>query len=144
MSIVLSKSAMYGLRAALYVASLDTSDYVPVKKIAEDLGISFHFLAKILQSLTQEGVLRSFRGPNGGVALAREAEQIRVSEIVDALEGPKQYDQCVIGLPGCGQQRPCPLHEKWAETQRRIRSIFEDTTLGEQASRIKELDLRLN
>ena len=135
---------MYGLRASLYVASLKTNDYVPVKKIAEDLGISFHFLAKILQSLTQEGVLRSFRGPNGGVALAREAEQIRISEIVDALEGPKQYDQCVIGLPGCGHERPCPLHEKWAETQRQIRSIFEDTTLGEQASRIKELDLRLS
>ena len=144
MSVLLSKSSMYGLRAALYIASLKNDSYIPVKNIAEELNLSFHFLAKILQTLTQEGVLRSFRGPNGGVALARDAGEIKVSEIVDALEGPKQYDHCLIGLPGCGVERPCPLHDKWTETQRQIRSMFEDTTLAEQAERIEELGVRLS
>lgn len=144
MSLLLSKSSTYGLRAALYIASCGNGDYLPVRKIAEELDISFHFLAKILQSLTQDGILKAFRGPNGGVALAREAADIHISEIVNALEGPKHFDRCVMGLPGCGEQKPCPLHEKWLHTQEEIRQLFAGTTLADQATRIKEMDLRLN
>jgi Rrf2 family protein len=128
----------------LYIASSGNGEYLPVRKIAEELEISFHFLAKILQTLTQDGILKAFRGPNGGVALAKPAEHIHISEIVNALEGPKHFDRCVMGLPGCGEARPCPLHEKWLHTQAEIRQLFEGTTLKDQADRIRDMDLRLN
>ncbi|MFQ5606752.1 MAG: RrF2 family transcriptional regulator [Candidatus Zixiibacteriota bacterium] len=140
---VLSKSAIYGLRATLFVASLKRDGYTPVREISRELKISFHFLAKILQSLTQVGILRSFRGPNGGVTLARAADEIMLSELVEAIEGPRPARQCILGLPGCGIEKPCPLHHKWEDTQNRMDSFFRGTTLGELSHKIVELDLRL-
>jgi Rrf2 family transcriptional regulator, iron-sulfur cluster assembly transcription factor len=140
---LLSKSAIYGLRASLYISSLKSGKYVTVRQISEELNISFHFLAKILQSLTQHGILRSFRGPNGGVTLAKPAGDIRLDELLNAIDGPTMFDECIMGLPGCGHEKPCPLHAQWALAQKQIKELFENTTLAEQADRIEELDLRL-
>ncbi len=140
---LLSKSAIYGLRAALYIASRKTDEFVTVKQISEELGISFHFLAKILQSLTQHGILRSFRGPNGGVALAKPATDVRLADLLNAIDGATMFDECLMGLPGCGHERPCPLHDQWASAQKQIKDIFENSTLAEQSERIQELGLRL-
>jgi Rrf2 family transcriptional regulator, iron-sulfur cluster assembly transcription factor len=144
MSSLLSKSSIYALRASLYMATLPPDEYVPVHDIAEKLGISFHFLAKILQALTHRGILKSFRGPHGGVALARPADDVSLEELIEAVDGQQRFEGCLMGLPGCGEERPCPLHEQWEETQKSISRIFTCSTLGEQARRIKELDLRLH
>ncbi|MCB0549642.1 MAG: Rrf2 family transcriptional regulator, partial [Phaeodactylibacter sp.] len=67
---VLSKGCVYGLRALLYIVSeKPREEYVNIREISEELDISFHFLTKTFQSLTQKGILRSYRGPNGGVTL---------------------------------------------------------------------------
>lgn len=140
---LLSKSAIYGLRAILYIASIQRDDFVPVRVISGELKISFHFLAKILQSLTQTGILKSFRGPNGGVALAKKPDLIKLNDLIEAIEGPKKTRQCILGFPGCGTEKPCPLHHKWEETQIRMDAIFEETTIGELTERMNEMDLRL-
>ena len=108
------------MRAALYVAASPAQGYTSVREISEALGIPFPFLAKIAQSLTQAGILRTLRGPTGGVALARPVEQIRLQEIVVAIDGPGIFTECVLGLPGCGDRRPCPLHAEWADARGRI------------------------
>ena len=84
-----SKACVYGLRAALYVATLDKQAFVPIKTISDHLDISFHFLTKILQTLTQHHIMLSYRGPNGGIALARPAEQINAIQIVEAIDGTR-------------------------------------------------------
>ena len=59
---VISKSGEYGLRALLYmVAHKKDEAYVNIREMADELDISFHFLTKILQSLTQKGILQSYR-----------------------------------------------------------------------------------
>ncbi len=126
------------------MATLPPDEYVPVHDIAEKLGISFHFLAKILQALTHRGILKSFRGPHGGVALARPADEVFLHELIEAVDGQQRFEGCLMGLPGCGVEKPCPLHEQWEKTQSEISEIFTCSTLGAQARRIKELDLRLH
>ena len=68
-SVLLSKSCEYAMRAALYIAAAPSGGYTSVREISEALGIPFPFLAKIAQTLTQAGILRTLRGPTGGVAL---------------------------------------------------------------------------
>ncbi len=69
---VLSKATVYGLRALVFMASeKERTGYVSISEIAERLNISFHFLTKTFQTLTQHGILESYRGPNGGVALTK-------------------------------------------------------------------------
>ncbi|MGE3802369.1 MAG: Rrf2 family transcriptional regulator, partial [Candidatus Kapaibacterium sp.] len=83
---VLSNACEYAIRALVYiVSSKGERDYLPVRHIAEQLDISSPFLSKIVQRLAAEGILNSYRGPNGGVNLARDAEKITVMVIVAAV-----------------------------------------------------------
>ena len=99
---MLSNSCEYGLRATLYLASLDEEGYVPIGTISEELDISFPFLTKIFQKLNDAGLLTSQRGPKGGVALTQPADEVTLYEIVVAIDGEDLFQECVLGLPGCG------------------------------------------
>lgn len=140
---LLSKSCIYGLRAALYLASMNENEFTPIKKMSDKLEISFHFLTKILQQLTADGLLESFKGPNGGVKLTRPGNKIALVDIVLAIDGPKLLTECALGLPGCGLKNPCPLHDKWAETRDSIRHMLQNTTLRDLAEKGKAENLRL-
>lgn len=128
---MLSKSCEYGLRAALYLASLDEEGYVPISTISEELDISFPFLTKIFQKLNDAGLLTSQRGPKGGVALTKTADEVTLYEIVVAIDGDDLFQECVLGLPGCGDAEPCPLHDEWAEERSRLETLFRNASLAE-------------
>jgi Rrf2 family transcriptional regulator, iron-sulfur cluster assembly transcription factor len=140
---LLSKSCVYGLRASLYLAARDDNGFVPIREMSDKLEISFHFLTKILQQLTGEGMLESYKGPNGGVRLTRPGDDISLMEVVMAIDGDYMLTECALGLPGCGVMKPCPIHEKWAETRDGIRNMLESTTLTELTKKGKDLDLRI-
>ena len=140
---MLSRSCTYGLQAALFLASQQDAAYVPIQRISERLGLSFYFLTKVLQHLSHDGLLRSLRGPNGGVALTRAPDRITLKEIIVAIDGPELFKGCVLGLPGCGEQKPCPLHAAWAAERDRLEALFTGTTLAEMADRIDQFDVRL-
>ena len=97
------------------------------REISDALGIPYHFLAKIVQTLTGAGLLQSMRGPTGGVALARPATRITLKEIVLALDGPAV----------------CPLHDQWAPARAQVERMFSGATLADTAARIQAGDYRL-
>ncbi len=140
---LLSKSCIYGLRASLYLASYQNGDYISIREMSEKLDISFHFLTKTLQKLTEAGLLESQKGPKGGVRLTEQADKINLFEIVIAIDGRGLFTECVLGLPGCGREKPCPMHDKWAETRENIRSMLENTKLNELSDKGKEMNLRI-
>jgi Rrf2 family iron-sulfur cluster assembly transcriptional regulator len=142
--ILLSKTCNYGIRAALYVASKDNQQFVPIRQIARDLNISFHFLTKILQLLTQKNIMTSYRGPNGGVILAKPANDITIYDIVEAIDGSKLFKECILGLPDCGNEKPCPLHDNWQVVREDLKNTFESSTLAELSSRINDFGLRIS
>lgn len=128
---MLSKSCEYGLRATLYLANLNRDGYVSIGAISEELDISFPFLTKIFQKLNDADLLDSRRGPKGGVALTQSPTEIALYDIVVAIDGDELFEECVLGLPGCGDAEPCPLHEQWADQRDRIEATFRNTTLAE-------------
>jgi len=140
---LLSKSCVYGLRASLYLASREQGEFTPIKKMSDKLEISFHFLTKILQQLTADGLLVSFKGPNGGVKLTKPGSKIALIDVLLAIDGPDLLTECVLGLPGCGLKNPCPLHDKWAETRDGIRIMLQNTTLKDMVEKGKLENLRL-
>lgn len=140
---MLSRGCEYGLRASLYLVSLDAEGFVPIRRLSEDLQIEFHFLTKLFQQLTEAGLIRSQRGPKGGVALAKASERITPMDVVLAIDGPELFEECVLGLRGCGELKPCPLHDGWSSERERIRFMFLNTSLREMADRMKDEDYRL-
>jgi Rrf2 family protein len=117
--------------------------FVPLKQISDDLDISFHFLTKIIQMLSRKGLMTSYRGPNGGVALAKPAREIALIEIITALEGSEFFTGCILALPKCGDEAPCPLHDFWVKVRTDLKDMFEQTSLAELSKKIKNDGLRL-
>ncbi len=140
---LLSKSCVYGLRAALYLAAKKDSEYHSIKEMSDELDISFHFLTKILQQLTADGLMESYKGPNGGLKLSQKGKQATLFDLVIAIDGPGLFTQCALGLPGCGSQEPCPLHESWVDTRSSIENMLQRTNLTEIAKEGKQKHFRL-
>jgi len=125
----LSKTCSYAIRAAIYLAEFPGQKYVPIKEISGKLGISFHFLTKILQMLTARNLLVSFRGPNGGIALAKPATDISILEIIEAVDGSTLFEACLLGLKSCDDKNPCWMHEQWSGERERLRELFKTTSI---------------
>ncbi len=121
----------------------ERTGYVSISEIGERLNISFHFLTKTFQTLTQHGILESYRGPNGGVALTKPASEIFLTDIVRVLEGPEFFDKCLLGLPGCGVEAPCPVHDFWKEAKRAMKQEFDVTSLAELGEKVTDDRFRL-
>ena len=140
---LLSKSCVYGLRASLYL-SAKQDEYISIREISEKLDISFHFLTKILQQLTADGLMESYKGPNGGIRLSPKGRKAALLDIVIAIDGPELFTQCALGLPGCGSEDPCPLHESWLGTRTAISNMLEKTSLEEIAKEGKQNRFRIS
>jgi|SRR5699024_2298583 len=140
---LLSKSCVYGLRATLYLASIQDENYTSIRKLSDKLDISFHFLTKILQQLTAADLMESMTGPKGGVRLSRPGGSITLLDIVVAIDGDDLLTECVLGLPGCGKEKPCPMHEQWKTMRTEITKMLGGTDLNEMADKGKDMNLRI-
>ena len=127
---LLSQSARYALRAAIYLAERDGKWHLS-HEIATSLGVPARYLAKILQDLTRHGVLTSTRGRGGGFRLAHPAGQIDLLRVVQAIDGERFGEHCVLGLPDCSDDRPCALHESWNRIRAEILGMLGDTYLSD-------------
>ena len=140
---LLSSRCEYALRATLHLATLPTGAFAPVREISARLGIPQPFLSKIAQTLAQAGVVTALRGPGGGLALARPADALPLVAIVEAIDGPEIFEGCVMGLPGCGVQAPCPLHDAWVPIRERLRALFQTTSVAAAVADLDAHGLRL-
>lgn len=140
---MLSKACTYGLLASFYVAKATGSEYVSIRQMSDDLGISFHFLTKILQKLTSAGIMVSHKGPKGGVSMGRHPSTITLLDIITAIDGPELLNECILGLKGCGHERPCPMHHRWVTIRNDLTHLFTERNLANASEEILNLDLRL-
>lgn len=129
----LNSTSSYAIRAALQVAieQPEPGTFVSTRRIAEALGVPFAFLTKVLQGLTQSGILHSQRGATGGVALARPADSISLLDILASVGNDGIFRECVLGLPTCSDTAPCALHSPWREQRSRLEALFARTTLAD-------------
>ncbi|MCC5942797.1 MAG: Rrf2 family transcriptional regulator [Balneolaceae bacterium] len=131
---LLSNTCIYGLRASVLLASKEGDKFVTIRELSDELHISFHFLTKVLQQLTKSELLQSYKGPNGGVKLARPASQITFMDVVISIDGENIIKECALGLPGCGELKPCPLHDQWSAMKENILRMMRDVSLKQLAA----------
>lgn len=129
----MSQSCKYGLRATVLLASMDRDTYVSIRELSSELSISFHFLTKIFQKLNAAGFVESKKGVNGGVKLSGPPAQITFMDIVVAIDGACSMNSCALGLPGCGEKRPCPMHDQWSAIKTKMLKMMGNLTIAELA-----------
>ena len=132
-----SKPCAYAIRAMAHVANLTGEVPAGGKEIAEAEGIPAPVLRKILQELVRRGLLDSRRGPGGGFRLARPAKRITLRDVVAAIDGLDQFQECAVGLERCSDDAPCPLHDHWKRLKNQFQGYLERTTLDEMARAVQ-------
>ena len=135
---MLSKTAKYAIRATLYITQHSSrSIRVGVDQIAEELKIPKHFLAKILQVLSKDGIISSIKGPGGGFYMTEENYKKSILEILLSVEKKEVFTGCILGLPVCSDDQPCPLHKNLVGYRDGLYYQLEKQTIGETAHSIK-------
>lgn len=141
---MLSNASEYGIRALIYLAAHNDRKTIPISEISERLDISFHFLTKILQKLTRKKYLYSTRGPNGGIGFVKQPNEIPIIDLITIIDNKSVFDECVLGLPGCGVDTPCPMHDSWILVKEKLKGRFEKTTLAELAIKVNKRNERIS
>jgi Rrf2 family protein len=112
----ITRQADYAVRAVLNL-SRSGDQRIATSAIAEAQHIPPSFLAKIISQLSIAGLLHTSRGARGGVTLARDAKDITLLEVVEAIDGPIQLNECVGDNGICSFDETCPLRPVWCDAQ---------------------------
>ncbi len=123
----ITRQADYAIRAVLYLARLGPNQRAATHQVAQEQRIPASFLAKIISQLSIAGLLHTSRGARGGVALAREAKEITLLDVVEAIDGPIWLNECVGNNELCAFDSDCPLKPIWCEVQEHLVKRLRET-----------------
>ena len=129
MTVIFSKKCELALQAVLFLSIKKDQIIFNSKEVSEELKVPKEFVSKMLQILTDSGIIGSKKGKNGGFYLARRPSQIRLIEIVEAVDGLGVFQNCVLGFPDCGNDYPCPVHDQWGKIRDEAYSMLKKETL---------------
>ena len=129
MTVIFSKKCEYGMQAVLFLAAQETGTVVSAETISQALKIPREFISKILQSLRDSGIICSTKGKAGGFCLAKPASQIKLIDIVEAIDGLEMFSSCVLGFPECAPDTPCPVHDSWGDLRTKAFEMLSNETL---------------
>jgi len=127
----ISTKGRYGVRAMFELAKNYGSYPVSVKAVSQRQEIPLSYLEQILNQLHKAKLVRSVRGPGGGFLLAKKPEDIRIIDIILALEESISPVFCVDDSEKnqCKNVDSCVARLLWKKLDRKIREVLEGTTL---------------
>jgi Rrf2 family protein len=126
----LGRESEYAIEGLLALAKNPSGTTVLLRDIAVAGKVPASFLSKIFQKLARAGVLQSSRGAVRGYALARRAKDIKVKDILLAIEGPDLFDRCIFWSDRCADADPCRMHARWKPVRQQVMKMMEQTTLA--------------
>jgi len=133
----LSTRGQYGTRMLLDIALHKDEEPVLLKDIAQRQQISLSYLEHLVTPLIAGGIVRSTRGARGGISLAKPTEQIRLSEVIQLLEGSIAPVACVNDPEVCSRSELCVTRDIWDELKQAMNGVLESTTLQNLVERQK-------
>ncbi|MCX5633708.1 MAG: Rrf2 family transcriptional regulator [Phycisphaerae bacterium] len=125
----ISTRTRYGMRAVLELALAYGAGPLQIKVIAEKQNISNKYLEQLIAIIKTAGIVRSIRGPHGGYVLAKPPQDIKLSDIFKALEGPVLTVECVENKDACEHYADCITRRLWIEVNDAILNVLDNKTL---------------
>jgi Rrf2 family protein len=114
----ITKATEYGIRIIFELSSRENlQEPVSLQDISEKQDIPVAYLRKLILLLINGNLVRSYRGPKGGIELARAPEDITLYDVLKTTEGGVSLNVCLMGDDECGRQNTCPVHHVWKTAQ---------------------------
>ena len=129
MTVIFSKTCELGLQAVLFLSIKKEKRIFTAAEVSKELKVPKEYVSKVMQILTESGIIGSKKGKNGGFYLAKSPSQIKLIEIVEAIDGLEIFRNCVLGFPGCSSDNPCPVHERWGKLRDDAYTMLSTETL---------------
>jgi Rrf2 family iron-sulfur cluster assembly transcriptional regulator len=140
---LVSKPARYALHGVGYIARHCQGGPVPFPRIldylktySQRLTLSAGYIAKVFQKLSRAGITEAVPGPRGGYRLARSAADIRLIEIIEAVDGPLRSDCCLLSMGSCEQRSSCGVGDILRGAEQVFYEFFETGTVAKLAEKM--------
>lgn len=136
MTVIFSKACELGLQSVLFLSTKGDQVF-NASEISIELKVPKEFVSKVLQILTSSGIVGSRKGKKGGFYLAKKPVEIKLIDIVEAIDGLDIFKSCVLGFPGCSHETPCPVHDKWGKLREEAFKMLSEETLEDLMDKTK-------
>jgi Rrf2 family protein len=110
---------------------------VSLKDISRRQQIPLSYLEHIITPLIAARILRSSKGPKGGIILAKNPAEIKLSQVINLLEGSMAPVECVDNPQACSRSATCVTRDLWGEIKKATDSVLESVTLQDLCERQK-------
>lgn len=129
----LSTKGRYAVMAMVDLAQNSAGQPVTLAEISDRQDISLSYLEQLFAKLRRAGLVMSVRGPGGGYKLTDVAEDIRISEVILAVDEPIQTTSCKPGTSaGCIRKNTrCMTHDLWEELGHQIHGYLSSVSLAD-------------
>ena len=133
----LSTKGRYAVMAMVDLATCTTGDPVTLADVAERQEISLSYLEQLFSKLRRSGLVNSVRGPGGGYVLSRGSDDMRVADIIMAVDEPLKVTRCEHRSPeGCKSNKSrCLTHDLWEELGNQIYLYLSSVSLADVANK---------
>lgn len=125
--ITISAKSEYGISFLAYLVK-NSGRVISLAEVAKKEKISRGYLEEAAADLKKAGILRGKKGKGGGYILMREAKDIKISEIITALEGPISPVKC-LGMARCFKEKTCGTKKIWQLLKIKIDSYLMSVSL---------------
>lgn len=133
---MISMTSEYALRAMVFLAAQPNGRAVLGRELAESAEIPANYLAKILVTLRNAGLVATMRGTGGGYLLQKPASGVRLNEIVELFEGSRIGCGCLLDHSReCNSDDECSAHDVWRDVRDVYRQFLHRTTLADISHR---------
>ena len=126
----LTTKGKFAVTALLDIAIYSEKQTTPMTlhTVSQRQGISISYLEQLFVKLRRFGMVKSYKGPGGGYVLARELNQIRVSEIIKAVDDDMDARTC-NGMRNCRENKQCLTHDLWSGLTDHVYNYLDKITL---------------
>lgn len=140
---IVSQTAVYALRAVLYLADAGPEERARVDDIAAALHVPRNYLSKVLHVLARAGVLSSIRGPHGGFRLRGSPSKLTLQRVVAPFDEAIGKSSCMLGRARCSDAAPCPVHDRYKAISSAVQTLFQQTTVQDLSNHPTALEVAL-
>lgn len=135
----ITQESDYAIRIILYLTNFSMQERVEAMVISTQTNVPLRFTLKIMRKLVNAGILKSFRGNNGGYSLCKQASEINLLNVIELIDGALIINKCLGEKSNCNLNSIdfCVVHDELYNIQKKMMDDLKSITFSILADKQK-------